>query len=75
MDLGLWKLKISYKFAVQTALQKPGQGNAGGSAEIMESVYCALSWLVETWKTSITVKDVANSRCLVDMHILSTANA
>ena len=40
----------------------------------MEAFTDALSWLVETWKTSITVKDVANSRCLVDMYIQSAAN-
>lgn len=38
-DLVLWELKLSYKFAVQTDSQKPGQGNAGGSADIIGSVY------------------------------------
>ena len=31
--------KLSYKFAVQTDSQKPGQGSAGGSADIIGSVY------------------------------------
>ena len=54
-------------------------GDAGGSAVIAElfalqrhfekRLLDALSWLSETWKISITVKNVANSRCLVDMYI------
>ena len=35
----------------------------------------ALSWLSETWKISIMVKDAANGRCLVDMYIMSVASA
>lgn len=45
-------------FAVQIA-QKPSRGLVGGTADILfrKRLLDALSWLVETWKTSIVVKN------------------
>ena len=35
----------------------------------------ALSWRLEIWQFRISVKDVANGRCLVDMYISPAAGA
>ena len=57
----------------RTALQKPRSGvKRAGRQTFWKRLLDALSWLVETSQLSITVKNVANSRCLVDMYILLT---
>lgn len=47
----------------QTAKQKPGRVRAAGCRHNGKRLLDALSWLVETSQTSITVRNVANSRC------------
>ena len=52
------------------------KGDVGGAAiTFWKRLLDALSWQVETWKISITVKNVANGRCLVDMYNLSIVTA
>ena len=61
---------------LQAAKQKPGLGRSGWAGRHNgKRLLGALSWLVGTWKTSITAKNAANSRCLVDMKTLSSAGA
>ena len=47
----------------QTASQKPRRVRAAGCRHNGKRLLDALSWLVETSQTSITVRNVANSRC------------
>ncbi len=61
---------------MNTTAETSLRGTAGGSVrtgavetdrshtENKKRLLDALSWLVETWKTSISVKDAANGRCL-----------
>lgn len=72
----LRKIKKFVILRLQAAKQKPGLGRSGWAGRHNgKRLLGALTWLVGTWKTSITAKNVANSRCLVDMKTLSSAGA